>query len=414
MTQTTQSQNFILLLLFLFFVGCSSNRKTHEEAEIESIVEPDYLYGIAIDSLDVEIGTVGKNQFLADILSKRNVSYNVIDHIAKRHKEVFDVRKMRVGNNYIFLSTRDSVPKPLYFVYEIDNTNYVVFGLTDSLPAWCDEKEVVVKIETASGIINSSLWNSMVVHGYDPNLANRLSEIYAWTIDFFGIQKGDRYDVIFERLYCEDKPIGFGKVIASRFNHNKNELFAFYYVQNEKGDFFDEKGQSLMRTFLKAPLKYSRISSTFSNSRRHPVLKISRPHHGVDYAAPSGTPVYAIGDGVVTKKGYQKNGGGNYLYIKHNGTYTTAYMHLKNFAKGIEKGTRVRQGQLIGHVGSTGLSTGPHLDFRFFKNNKPVDPLKVESPPATPIHDTLMEQFKKDIEPLILELQQLKATSDTL
>jgi len=224
-------------------------------------------------------------------------------------------------------------------------------------------------------------------------MANNLSEIYAWTIDFFGLQKGDRYKVYFEKQFVEGKYIELGKIIAADFYHAGDDNYAFYFEQNNQGDYFDEKGNSLQRTFLKAPLRYSRISSGFSNSRLHPVLKIRRPHHGVDYAAPSGTPVHTVGDGIVVKKGYQKRGGGNYIKIKHNGTYSTTYMHLKGFSKGIAVGKKVKQGDLIGYVGKTGLATGPHLDFRFYRNGKAVNPLKVESPPSKPIDSAYIEQF---------------------
>lgn len=355
--------------------------------------EPAVLYDINIDSLSVETGTVKRNEFMSDILLDRGIDYALIDQLARQQRGVFDVRKIRAGNSYVFLRANDSVQTPLYFVYEIDNTDYVVFALNDSTPARKGHKEVVRTVEEARGVIQSSLWNAMVDGRYDPNLANKLSEVYAWTIDFFGIQKGDNFTVFYEHLYVDNKPIGIGRVLGARFEHAGQNQYAFYYVQDSVGDYFDEKGQSLMRTFLKAPLKFSRISSGFSNARFHPVLKIYRPHHGVDYAAPAGTPVYAIGDGVVTRKGYQKGGGGNYLYIKHNGTYTTAYMHLKGYAKGIASGVRVKQGQLIGYVGSTGLATGPHLDFRFFRNGSAINPLTVESPPAKPVDSANLTQY---------------------
>ncbi len=225
----------------------------------------------------------------------------------------------------------------------------------------------------------------MVDNDADPNLSNDLSETYAWTIDFFGLQKGDTYKVIYEKQFVDSTYVGLKKVVASVFYHGGDSLFAFYFEQDGKGDYFDDKGNSLQRTFLKAPLRFTRISSKFSNSRLHPVLKIRRPHHGVDYAAPSGTPVYTVGDGTVIKKGYQKRGGGNYIKIKHNGTYSTTYMHLKGYAKGVKVGDHVKQGDLLGYVGATGLATGPHLDFRFYRNGKPVNPLKVESPPSLPI-----------------------------
>jgi murein DD-endopeptidase MepM/ murein hydrolase activator NlpD len=179
--------------------------------------------------------------------------------------------------------------------------------------------------------------------------------------------------------------------------HSGKDFFAIPFEQDSSLSFFDEEGNSLRKTFLKAPLKFSRISSRFSNSRLHPVLKIRRPHHGVDYAAPTGTPVYSVGDGKIIAKAWDKKGGGNYIKIKHNGTYTTGYLHLNGFAKGIKVGDFVKQGDLIGYVGKTGLATGPHLDFRFYRNGKPVDPLKVDAPPVEPISEenkTIFDSIK--------------------
>ena len=410
--------SFIWLVLIILPACNSYEEKTpanqSQIVEAEAEISQTFLFDIAVDTLIVEQGQVKRNQFLADILLSKGVNYNLIDHIARYHKAVFDVRRIRAGNQYTFISANDSVQTPLYFVYEIDYTDYVVFSLTDSLTARRGFKPIHRETETAFGTISSSLWNAMVDGQYDPNLANKLSEVYAWTIDFFGIQKGDEFELMYERLYVDDKPIGIGKVLASRFRHYGKDQFAFYFEQDSVGDYFDENGQSLMRTFLKAPLKYSRISSGFSNARFHPVLKIYRPHHGVDYAAPSGSPVYAIGDGVITRKGYQKGGGGNYLYIKHNGTYTTAYMHLKGFAKGIAQGVRVSQGQLIGYVGSTGLSTGPHLDFRFFRNGNAVNPLTVESPPAKPVDSANLLRYSDHVLNWQSKLNILKATADEI
>jgi murein DD-endopeptidase MepM/ murein hydrolase activator NlpD len=233
----------------------------------------------------------------------------------------------------------------------------------------------------------------MIDSGTDPNLANELSEIYAWTIDFFGIQKGDLYRVIYEDLMVDGESIGIGDVLAANFNHYGSDNYAFYFEQHDEWDYFDERGQSLRRTFLKAPLRFRRISSRFSYSRLHPVLKIRRPHTGVDYAASAGTPVHTIGDGYILEKGYDRKGGGNYIKVKHNGTYTTVYMHLQGFARGITTGKQVKQGEVIGYVGSTGLATGPHLDFRVYRNGKAIDPLKMESPPAKPVDSIYLMDF---------------------
>ena len=344
----------LIYIFIILFTGCN-NHNSNEDAVteiIEPVVHiPQIAYGIIIDSLDVVREKVKKNEFLSDILLRYNIDYSDIDYIARYTKDTFDVRKIVVGNNYSAIMTRDSLPQLLYFAYEITPADYVLYSFSDSVIALIGKKEIVVEKDDISGQIESSLWNSIIDANSDPNLANNLSEIYAWTIDFFGLQKGDRYKAFFERKYVDSTYIGLGKVEATVFYQGRDTLYAFYFEQNGKGDYFDEKGNSLQRTFLKAPLRYTRISSKFSNSRLHPVLKIRRPHHGVDYAAPAGTPVQTVGDGVVVKKGYQKRGGGNYITIKHNGTYSTTYMHLQGYAKGIKVGDRVRQGDVIGYVG---------------------------------------------------------------
>lgn len=380
------------LLIILFLTGCNFAPEKPVEI-IEEIIPPKFEYGINVDSLIVIHATVKSNEYLSDILLKYNVEYAVIDQLARTTRDTFDVRKIRAGNNYAVITTSDSIKKPLYFVYEISAANYVLYQLTESVYAVRGQKEITVNTDTLTGTINSSLWNAIADDGQDPSLSISLSEIYSWTIDFFGLQKSDDFTAIYDEFYVEGQYIGPGKIHAARFMHGGKELYAFYFIQNGKGDYFDEKGNSLQRAFLKAPLKYSRISSRFSNNRLHPVLKISRPHHGVDYAAPSGTPVFSVGSGTVIAKGYQKSGGGNYVKIKHNSVYTTVYMHLQGFAKGINIGKQVSQGELIGYVGKTGLATGPHLDFRFYKNGQAVDPLKVESPPSKPIEEQYRPEF---------------------
>jgi murein DD-endopeptidase MepM/ murein hydrolase activator NlpD len=387
---------FLLVIIFSVLISCNTSVKTEKitQSEIEKVFVPKTEYGIIVDSLFVVKNKVKNNEFLSEILLKYGVDYSVIDFIARRTKDTFDVRKIRVGNNYTVICDNDSSLKAQYFAYEINPYHYVLYDFTDSLELQKGEKEITIKIDTIKGVISSSLWNSLVEVGGDPNLANELSEIYAWTVDFFGLQKGDEYQAIYEKQFVDGKYIELGKIVAAKFHHGNLDRYAFYFEQNGSGDYFDEEGSSLQRTFLKAPLRFSRISSGFSNSRMHPVLKIRRPHHGVDYAAPSGTPVFTVGDGVVIKKGYQKRGGGNYVKVKHNGTYSTTYMHLKGFAKGIVVGKQLKQGDLIGYVGSTGLATGPHLDFRFYRNGKAINPLKVVSPPSKPIDTAYQQRFE--------------------
>ncbi len=390
---------FVILIVtaivatLLFYWERSENSAAEIPVQSENH-EPLLIYGIAADSLLVFRETVKKNEFLSDLLLNYHVDYPTIDLLAKRSQPVFDVRKIRAGNHYTVLCTDDSLQKVQYFIYESSPTSYVVFDLRDSVHVHRGEKDVVIQTMSTSGTINSSLWNAMVDNHTDPNLAIELSEIYAWTIDFFGIQKGDSYKAIYEELYVDSTCIGIGKVQAALFTNSNHDFYAFYYTQDSVGDYFDDAGKSLRRTFLKAPLRYSRISSRFSNSRMHPILKIRRPHHGVDYAAPTGTPVHAIGDGTVVVAGFS-GGGGRTVKIRHNGVYTTSYMHLSGFAKGIRSGVHVSQGEVIGYVGSSGLATGPHLDFRFYKNGDAIDPLTVQSPPAEPVNPANLTDYFK-------------------
>ena len=401
----------VLLTLVIIYFSITSNSNRPSEVQEDKMASAEILhgneYGIVTDSMLIYREKVKKNQFLADILLKYHVDYAVIDLLAKRSKPIFDVRKIRAGNTYSVFCKNDSLQKVQYFIYENSPTEYVVFDLRDSVHVHRGEKEVSVRLKTTSGVINSSLWNAMVDHHTNPNLANELSEIYAWTIDFFGIQKGDYFKVIYEELNVEDEPIGLGKVQAALFHHAGYDYYAFYFVQDSLGDYFDDEAQSMRRTFLKAPLRYKRISSRFSENRLHPVLKVHKAHHGVDYAAAYGTPVHTIGDGVITYAHY-KGPNGNLIKIKHNGTYATAYLHLSKYAKGIKPGVHVKQGDVIGYVGATGRATGPHLDFRFYKNGKAVDPLKVKSPPAKPVDSSYLEAYHVRMDQMEKELDTLQ------
>ncbi|HNQ82646.1 MAG TPA: peptidoglycan DD-metalloendopeptidase family protein [Bacteroidales bacterium] len=403
--------SLIVLGLSILLPYLMPDQKSHvtTEAQPESLsVEQHIEYGINCDSLRVEKGIVRQNQSLSEILSFYDIGSEIIHQIASLSRPVFDVRKMRVGNPYTVLMTKDTVPEVVYFIYEEDAVSYVTYQLKDELKVNKGAKELTREISTASGVIESSLWNSLAENGKDPTLANEMSEVYAWTIDFFGIQKGDYYKVIYEELKVEGKPIGIGNVIAACFHHMGSDLYAFRYTSNGETGYYDQKGENLQRAFLKAPLRFKRISSKFSHGRMHPILKIRRPHLGIDYAADYGTPVQTIGDGTVIEKGWNKGGGGNYIKIKHNGAYTTLYMHLAGFAKGISTGTRVRQGDVIGYVGSTGLSTGPHLDFRVFLNGSAIDPLKMESPPSEPVAKEYLPQYLPLVDSLKTGLDTLK------
>ena len=405
---------FLWVGLFIAISQFSCTSKTEKQAgqiQIDTIVpiaEPVLKYGLPVDSFQIEFGKVKNNQYLSQILNARGVGMGTIDQIARKSKSIFDVRKIKSGENYAIFSSKDTLSEAQYFVYENSPVEYTVFELFDTLGIYQGQKEIETRLRTACGEVESSLWNAMVDKGQDPMLALELSDIFAWTIDFFAIQRGDRFRVIYDELYVDSVSIGIGEIYAVQFDHYGAENYAFIFDQDGRMDYFDENGKSLRKAFLKAPLQFSRISSRFSNSRLHPVLRIRRPHHGVDYAAPKGTPVMSIGDGTVIARAYQKNGGGNYVKIKHNSVYTTTYMHLSGFGKGVNTGARVKQGQVIGYVGATGLATGPHLDFRVAKNGSYVDPLKVKAPPVEPVKEENMERYTAVKDSLMNELQKIE------
>lgn len=400
----------ILLLQVVYFVmeKMETKRIEKEVSQQVDIVKPEpvMLFDIQIDSFTVVPGEIRSGQNLSDLLTGKGISMTLVDEISKKSTSVFDLRKMKVKNPYYFFMSKKDPTKVEYFIYEINPVDYVVYHMGDTLNIYKDKKPMITQVKTANGEISSSLWNAMTAQALSPNLAMELSEIYQWTIDFFGIKKGDKFSVVYEENFVYGKSIGIGRIFAAQFTHANEDFYAFRFTQNNEDSYFDDKGKSLKTAFLKAPLKFNRVSSVFTHSRFHPVLKIRRPHHGVDYAAPKGTPVVSIGNGTVIAKGYQAAGGGNYVKIKHNATYTTSYMHLSGFGPGIAKGVSVHQGQLIGFVGSTGLSSGPHLDFRVFMNGTPVDPLKMKSPPTEPIAANLVKDYTLHRDSMMVKLQQ--------
>ena len=283
--------------------------------------------------------------------------------------------------------------KAQYFIYEIDATNYVVFDLRNEIEVYKGKKPVTVKLKTASGTINSSLWMTMEEQKLSPKLTAELSTIYAWTIDFFKIQKGDGFRVYYEDKYIDGNYIGIGRILAAEFTHKGQDFYSFYYKENENfGDYYDEEGKTLRKAFLMAPVDYKRISSRYSKRRKHPVTGRWKGHFGTDYAAESGTPIWSTANGTIIAATYTKNNG-NYVKVRHNGTYTTQYLHMSKIKPGIRKGVYVKQGDIIGYVGSTGLATGPHVCYRFWKDGKQVDPFKQKLPPGDPIKNENRESY---------------------
>lgn len=353
-----------------------------------------YEFGLPIDSFRVDTGYVKNGETLGGILGRLGADRKQLAQLATLPRSEFDVRSLRPGKEYLGLHQTDTagVEHLLYWIYKASSREVTVLHLTDSMHAEHHKKPLRYESRSACVAIESSLWNAMVGNNLPVDLALELSDIYAWTIDFFGLQKGDSVRVFFDEIFVDSTRVGIGQIYAANFYHARKWQEAFYFEAGELHTYFDGDGKSLRKSFLKAPLNYKRISSHFSYARKHPVYKIVRPHTGVDYAAPTGTPVVSIGDGVVIDKGY-KGQAGNMVKIKHNATYTTAYLHLSKYGKDIAVGKHVSQGQVIGYVGATGAATGPHLDFRVWKNGTPVDPLKLESPPADPVPNKYRAEF---------------------
>lgn len=380
------------------------------EESIPDLPESQFRFGLPVDSFELIDDVIANGESFSNILTNFGIDYSMIHRIATDFQEVFDVRNLRSGKNYtIFAENHDSSQVARYMVYRPSAVNYVVFDLRDTGNVYLGEEDVVVREKSISGIINSSLYESLIEEGGSPVVAVELSKVYAWTIDFFRIQPGDYFKLIYEEKYIYDSVyVGMGRILAANFNHNDRSFYSFYYDNDTTyRDYFDEEGRSLRKAFLKAPLDFFRISSRFNPRRFHPVLKRMKPHLGTDYAAPHGTPIMATADGEVIAAAYT-GGNGNYVKIKHNSTYTTQYLHMSKFAKGIRKGSRVRQGDVIGYVGSTGLATGPHVCYRFWVNGQQVDPLKQDLPEAEPITEDFMPDFRAFMDPLKARIDSLE------
>lgn len=395
----------LLLISFLFLsTACQREKQVTQSPEPE--VKKTILYGIEADDYQLKKDTIKLGQTLGKVLGQYGISAQRVDQLDKAAKEIFPLRQIRADRPYILFLRKDSLNlgKLDYFVYEKDVVEYVVFDFTqDSIAITKGEKPVTIKRQKRSSTIESSLWGAIMRDSLPYSLAAEMEEIYQWTVDFFGIQKGDNFTVIYDEKLIDSTHVGIGRIWGAKFNHAGKEVYAIPFKQGDKIQYWEYDGASLRKQLLKAPLKFSRISSGFSYSRLHPVHRVYRAHTGVDYAAPKGTPVRAVADGVVTFKGWG-GGGGNTLKIKHAGNLVTGYLHLSKFAAGINKGSRVNQGQLIGYVGSTGTSTGPHLDYRIWKNGTPINPLKVPQEPAEPIKKENMAAFEILRERIVAEL----------
>ena len=375
--------------------------------------EPKMLYGINIDALAVTENKVKRNQNISEILANYNVSSREIFELANKSKDVFDVRKIAANKKYTVLyDEADSLKRAHALVYEHNAIEYIIFNLHDSIFVEKHEREVVIEEKTAAGFIETSLSEAMSDLGLSHELTNEFVYVFGWQLDFFGLQKGDMFKIIYEDKLVEDESVGIGEIKAIYFNHFGNDYFAFNFDQGSGIDFFDEEGNSLRKALLKYPLEFTRISSRYSGRRYHPVQKRYKAHRGTDFAAPKGTPIRSVGDGIIVEAQYKKYNG-NYVKVKHNSTYTTQYLHMSKIASGIRPGVKVKQGQTIGFVGSTGLATGNHLCYRFWKNGVQVDALQVKLPPSEPVKEDKKEAFFVRRDQLMEALDAIRVTDRT-
>lgn len=382
---------------------------TKVEIDAFPVVVPTIKYGFAIDTFHVTEDTIQSGEFLGTILARNKMRYADIDALVKNAKGVFNVSSLRVNRPYLILN-KDTTTAADYFIYEPSVYSYYLFDLKNQQVEKI-ERPITYQSQSISGVIESSLWSAMTKANASPALFTKIEDALQWSIDFTRIQPGDQFKLMYDEEYIEGEKVGVGLVHAAYYKTENNEFQAIYFDYKEdvsKSGYYDLEGRPLNKGFLMSPIKSSnfRISSSYNLRRFHPILKRVRPHYGTDYAAPYGTPIQAVGGGVVVRAGYTK-GNGNFVKIKHDDTYQTQYLHMQKFASGIKVGTHVKQGQVIGYVGSTGLATGPHVCFRFWKNGKQVNHRALQFPPAEPLSEDLLPAFLKLKEQYIEALNAL-------
>lgn len=399
---------FSYLLLSLLILSCNNEPKLdteNVEIEVPKITEE---FGFTLNDFQVLRDTIQSGETFGFLMDKQGVSAAQVFSIANKVKDTIDVARLRAGSPYTVLKSKDTTNTAQVFIYQPTRVDYVVIHLADSIYSYRGKLPISTKRRFASGVITSSLSQSMVDEGLSQVLVHELSSVYQWTVDFFKLQPGDNFKIIYNENYINDTIYaGIENVEATLLNHYGKPYYGFRFTTDSIegiSDYYDENANTLRSFFLKAPLNYSRISSRFSRSRLHPVTKQRRPHLGTDYAAPHGTPIMATANGIVERSGYT-GGNGNYVKVKHNNTYATQYLHMSKRA--VKKGERVKQGDIIGYVGSTGLATGPHVCYRFWYHGKQVDPYAIKLPAAEPIKEEYKEAYFKFIDPLKKEIDAI-------
>ena len=398
-----------LFLISLFLISCSKAEKKEVQKKVEEKIITEF--GYTLNNYNVKKSKVKNGDSFGSILEKNNLYYPQIYNIVQKVKKVYDIRKINIGKPYTILSSKDSLNTPQVFIYQPNKIDYVVVSLTDSL--WAEKKSKAVKIKEfkAEGIITSSLSETMEKQKLSPLLSNELSEIYAWTIDFFRLEKGDNFKIIYSAKYIDDSIyVGLNRIHSAFFEHRGKPFYAIEFETDPKRgivEYFDENGKNLRRAFLRSPVQFSRVSSRYNLKRRIAYYGYRiRPHKGTDFAAAVGTPIRATASGTVTKSSYTRSNG-NYVKIKHNGTYSTQYLHMDK--RGVKVGQFVKQGDYIGTVGMTGNTSGPHVCYRFWKNGRQVDPLKQKLPEAKPISKELKKRYMVHMNPIKKQLDAIKS-----
>ena len=396
-------------LVSIFLISCSKAEKKEVQKKVEEKIITEF--GYTLNNYNVKKSKVKNGDSFGSILERNNLYYPQIYNIVQKVKKVYDIRKINIGKPYTILSSKDSLNTPQVFIYQPNKIDYVVVSLTDSL--WAEKKSKAVKIKEfeAEGIITSSLSETMEKQKLSPLLSNELSEIYAWTIDFFRLEKGDNFKIIYSAKYIDDSIyVGLNRIHSAFFEHRGKPFYAIEFETDPKRgivEYFDESGKNLRRAFLRSPVQFSRVSSRYNLKRRIAYYGYRiRPHKGTDFAAAVGTPIRATASGTVTKSSYTRSNG-NYVKIKHNGTYSTQYLHMDK--RGVKVGQFVKQGDYIGTVGMTGNTSGPHVCYRFWKNGRQVDPLKQKLPEAKPISKELKERYMVHMDPIKKQLDAIKS-----
>lgn len=399
-------------MLMMASIACNEAPEKAEIAETVVKEKPAPIevreYGMVLNDFEVVRDTIKSGDSFGNILGSHGIHPGKVYQIVEEIKDTFDPRKVVIGKPYVILKSKDSAQTPQTFIYENDVINYTVVSLGDSIAARKEKKPVTIQKKAVSGIIKSSLSDAIEEQGLNFILTHELNNIYQWSIDFFRLQKGDRFKLVYNERYINDSIYaGIESIEASVFVHQEKPYYAFNFTVDSltgETDFYDEEARPLQSFFLKAPLNFSRISSRYSPRRYHPVQKRWKAHKGTDYAAPHGTPIWSTADGTVIASSYT-GGNGNYVKIRHNGTYTTQYLHMSK--RNVKTGQRVKQGDVIGYVGSTGLATGPHVCYRFWVNGRQVDPFRQNLPSAEPLDESLVDTYFAAIEPLKAELGEI-------